>query len=303
MPLDPILSAHSTGDPGSLNLPDLLELVAAGNDGTVLVNLYDGVTPSAMAIDMGTGQTLWSQPDFWAIGATDDGGAIGQSNVSGLWEVRTPSGVVRESAALSSAAQPMGGRWWVGASPGWTGVETYLGLALGFASESPIPWISAGAVIARTPVVQNFSGLPVVIKLEGCEAGFHTLAGASPGQTTSYYPWVDGVMPPQVAGWNAGDWFKIPDWSFVQVHDNGAEPTAFGPSTLTVPFSQDFCRQDDPNGPGYDSCWGRKWEPQWSSDEPGGLARTDWEYPRPVPFDCGTPSPWWQLWKPERWQP
>lgn len=105
-----------------------------------------------------------------------------------------------------------------------------------------------------------------MVKNGGCHAGFSTVPAHG-----NYYRRVDGVRPGAVTGWNAGDWFKVPDLARVVVRPNGAQPTAHGPSSVVVPGSGTFCRQDDPSQANYRSCWERRVEPQWSEPRPAGL--------------------------------
>ena len=85
------------------------------------------------------------------------------------------------------------------------------------------------------PIVRNLTSVDVVVKNGGCLAGFSTVPAHG-----NHYRWVDGVRPGAVTGWNAGDWFKVPNLAHVVVRPNGAQPTAHGPSSVVVPGSGTF---------------------------------------------------------------
>jgi hypothetical protein len=157
------------------------------------------------------------------------------------------------------------------------------------------PWslaITTGTNILfpQFPVVRNLTNLEVTVKNGGCHAGFSQVPA---GQ--NYYGWVDGVKPGAVTGWNADDWFKVPDLAHVVVHPNGAQPTAHGPSTMMVPGHLKFCRQDDDTQPNYYDCWGRRIQPRWSNPTPNGFGEDTWIEPRPAGVVCGAIPKWWEV--------
>jgi hypothetical protein len=140
------------------------------------------------------------------------------------------------------------------------------------------------------PVVRNLTDLAVVVKNGGCQAGFSTVPAHG-----NYYRWVDGVRPGAVSGWNANDWFKVPDLAHVVVHPNGAQPTAHGPTTMMVPGHPKFCRQDDDTQSDYYNCWGRRIQPKWSDPIPDGFGEDTWIEPRPAGVACGAEPKWWEV--------
>jgi hypothetical protein len=157
-------------------------------------------------------------------------------------------------------------------------------------------FLGVGAVASlfgypAVPVVRNLSDVDVVVKNGGCHAGFSTVLAHG-----NYYGWVDGVRPGAVNGWNAADWFKVPDLAHVVVHPNRAQPTAHGPSTMMVPGHPKFCRQDDDTQPNYYDCRGRRIQPRWSNPAPAGFGERSWLEPRPTnEVVCAATPKWWQV--------
>jgi hypothetical protein len=281
---DTILTTHDAATFFTNHYPTEVGAVADAEDGRVVVS--DGA--QIQFVDTASGATTASyNGELVEVLADNEVLVINDGQV----EHRDQSGsLIDAGPGILEAAVRMGQALWAKLdASGVSGIVSLDSSSGNVLNETIVGETVSAIRFPRWPFVENLTGLVVVVKNEGCLAGFDTV-----GPFANYYRRVDGVKPVLVNGWGILDWFKIPDFAWVVVNPYGDQPTAGGPSSLIIPeglpFSQKFCRQDDPSQPNYVNCWGRRVEPTWSdSDEDGGLNFRDWRYPRPVGEDVCNP--------------